>query len=104
MKKISSYINEKIKKDPDFKESYAIIQQKAQIGKIIIEYRNKNGLTQVDLARELGVTQQYISKIEDGEFSSLSGIEQILHHIGYRLWLNVVRIREKPAIQHCATA
>lgn len=104
MRKVSDYIQEKIKKDPDFKERYAIIQQKAQIGKIIIEYRNSKNLTQTDLAKELGVTQQYVSKIEDGEFSNLSTVEHILRHIGYRLKLDVVRVRRKCPIRHRATA
>jgi len=57
--------------------------------KKIIEYCIRHNLSQERLAREIGVTQHYISKIEEGEFSNLDAIENILEHIGYRLKLEV---------------
>ncbi|MBU0693621.1 MAG: helix-turn-helix domain-containing protein [Candidatus Omnitrophica bacterium] len=44
------------------------------------------------MAAQLGVTQQYISKIEEGEFFNLETAENLLNHIGYHLKLVVVRI------------
>jgi transcriptional regulator with XRE-family HTH domain len=64
--------------------------EKATVVKKIIAYRIRHKLSQEQLAKELGVTQQYISKIEEGEFSNLDSIEEILKHIGYRLKLEVV--------------
>ena len=90
MRKVDDYIKEKIKKDPDFKARYDLIKEKATVVKKIIEYRIRHKLSQERLAREIGVTQQYISKIEEGEFSNLDSIEEILEHIGYRLRLEVV--------------
>ena len=90
MRRVDDYIKEKIKKDPDFKARYDLIKEKAAVVKKIIEYRIRHNLSQERLAREIGVTQQYISKIEEGEFSNLDAIEGILEHIGYRLKLEVV--------------
>ncbi|MBU3959183.1 MAG: helix-turn-helix domain-containing protein [Candidatus Omnitrophica bacterium] len=90
MKKVDDYIKEKIKKDPDFKSRYDLIVQKVEIAKKIIEYRIEHNLSQARLAKEMGVTQQYISKIEEGEFSNLDTVEDILHHIGCRLKIEVV--------------
>ena len=90
MRKVDDYIKEKMKKDPDFKARYDLLKEKAAVVKEIIEYRIRHDLSQAQLAKEIGVTQQYISKIEDGEFSNLDTIENILHHIGYRLKLEVV--------------
>ena len=90
MRKVDDYIKEKMKKDPDFKARYDLIKEKAAVVKKIIEYRIRHKLSQEQLAREIGVTQQYISKIEEGEFSNLDSIEEILEHIGYRLRLEVV--------------
>lgn len=90
MRKVDDYIKEKIKKDPAFKEQYDLIKEKAKVVTKIIEYRNKHNLTQSQFAHELGVTQQYVSKIEEGGFSNIDTIEDILHHVGYRLKLEIL--------------
>ena len=90
MRKVDDYIKEKIKRNPDFKVRYDLLMEKAAVVKKIIGYRIRHKLSQEQLAEEIGVTQQYISKIEEGEFSNLDAIENILEHIGYRLRLEVV--------------
>ncbi len=90
MRKVDDYIKEKMRRDPDFKARYALIKEKASVVKKIIEYRIRHNLSQEQLAKEINVTQQYISKIEEGEFSNLDAIEDILEHIGYRLRIEVV--------------
>jgi len=92
MRKVDDYIKEKIKKDPDFKARYDLIKEKAAVVKKIVAYRIRHNLSQERLAKEIGVTQQYISKIEEGGFSNLDAIEGILEHIGYRLKLEVVPV------------
>ena len=92
MKKVDDYIKEKIKKNPDFKARYDLLMEKAGVVKKIIAYRIRHKLSQEQLAETIGVTQQYISKIEEGEFSNLDAIENILEHIGYRLRLEVVPV------------
>ena len=90
MRKVDDYIKEKIKRNPDFKARYDLLMEKVAVVKKIIAYRIRHKLSQEQLAEEIGVTQQYISKIEEGEFSNLDAIENILEHIGYRLRLEVV--------------
>ncbi len=90
MRKVDDYIKEKIKRNPDFKACYDLLMEKAAVVKKIIAYRIRHKLSQEQLAEEIGVTQQYISKIEEGEFSNLDTIENVLEHIGYRLRLEVV--------------
>jgi len=90
MRKVDDYIKEKIKMNPDFKVRYDLLMEKAAVVKKIIAYRIRHKLSQEQLAKEIGVTQQYISKIEEGEFSNLDAIENILERIGYRLRLEVV--------------
>ncbi len=92
MRKVDDYIKEKLKKNPDFKARYDLLMEKAVVVKKIIGYRIRHKLSQEQLAQDLGVTQQYISKIEEGEFSNLDAIENILEHIGYRLKLEVVPV------------
>ena len=90
MRKVDDYIKEKIKRNPDFKAHYDLLMEKAAVVKKIIAYRIRHKLSQEQLAEEIGVTQQYISKIEEGEFSNLDTIENVLENIGYRLKLEVV--------------
>lgn len=85
MRKVKDHINDKLKKDPHFKERYDLLVQKAAIAKTIIDYRIEYNLTQAQLADEVEVSQQYISRIEEGHFSTFDMVETILHHIGYRL-------------------
>ena len=92
MRNVDDYIKEKTKRNPDFKARYGLIMEKAVVVKKIIGYRIRHKLSQEQLAEEIGVTQQYISKIEEGEFSNLDTIENVLEHIGYRLKLEVVPV------------
>ena len=89
MEKVSDYIKEKLKNERGFKKRYALIQQRVEIAKVIIQYRIDNNLTQKGLADELGVSQQYISKLEEGNFSTLAMVEKVLNLIGYHLILGV---------------
>ena len=89
MKKVSDHIAEKLKKDPTFRIRRELIQQKANVARKIIGYRIKHNLSQSQLASEIGVSQQYISKIEEGHFSTLEMVEIVLSRIVYRLKLKV---------------
>ena len=82
-------------KDPYFKELYELDQQKLAVVKKIIAYRVKYHLTQGQLAKQIGVTQQHISKIESGEFSSVATLEKVLLGIGYSVRIQVVPVSPK---------
>ena len=84
-----------ILKDPYFKELYELDQQKLAIVKKIVAYRIKYKLTQGQLAKQIGITQQHISKIENGEFSSVSTLEKVLLGIGYAVKIQAVPLKGK---------
>jgi len=75
-------------KDPHFKELYELERQKLTVIKPIIAYRVKNNMSQGDLAKQAGVSQQHISKIENGEFSSVATLQKVLLHVGYTVRRN----------------
>ena len=82
-------------KDPHFKELHELEHQKFGIVKKIIDYRIKNGLTQKDLAKKAGMSQQHISKIENGEFSSVATLQKVLLFIGYMVKIEAIPLSTK---------
>ncbi|MBN1870759.1 MAG: helix-turn-helix transcriptional regulator [Candidatus Omnitrophica bacterium] len=86
---VDDYLKEQLK-DPYFKELWELEEQKLEIVKPIIEYRIKNNLTQGQLARQIQVSQQHISHIESGEFSSVATLEKVLLFIGYKVRMEAV--------------
>jgi len=92
IERVDEHLQEKLK-DPYFKELYELEEQKLKIVKHIIDYRIRKELTQKDLAKKIGVTQQHISKIENGEFSSVSTLEKVLLSIGYTVKIQATPLR-----------
>lgn len=92
IERTEEYLKEKLK-DPYFKELYELDEQKLGIVKRIIDYRIKHNFTQKDLAKKADVSQQHISKIENGVFSSVTTLEKILLYIGYTVKIQAVPLR-----------
>ena len=89
LKKVDELLKEDLK-DPYFKELWELEEQKLEIVKPIIEYRIKHNLSQGQLAKKIGVTQQHISNIESGEFSSVATLEKVLLFVGYKVRMEAV--------------
>jgi DNA-binding XRE family transcriptional regulator len=64
-------IKEKLK-DKEFRQLYELERAKVALAQKIAELRQDNNLRQVDLAKKLGVSQQFISQIETGEEKNLT--------------------------------
>lgn len=90
---VKEHLKNKLK-DPFFKELYELELQKISIVGKIIDYRIKNHLTQGDLAKKVGVSQQHISKIENAEFSSVATLEKVLLAIGMTIRIEAVDLME----------
>lgn len=91
---VNKQSHEKLK-DPNFKALYEFDQQKLEIAKRIIAYRIKNKLRGKQLADKAGVTPQYISKIESGEFFSIEVLQKILFCIGYTVRMQAVPFNQR---------
>ncbi len=71
-------------------------QSAAEIGRIVATARRHRGLTQTQLARALGVTQNWLSEIERGKDNAQIGkILRVLSFLGVRL-----EVGEGPWIGH----
>ena len=93
---VKEHLEEELK-DPEFRALYEKERWKFDIVKEIITYRIRHKLTQGQLAKRIGVSQQHISKIEDGVFSSLSTLEKLLTAMGMRVQVSFIKI--KPQIR-----
>jgi y4mF family transcriptional regulator len=63
----------------------------AEVGKIIMAARRHRGLTQAELAREIGATQAWVSEVEQGKDTAQIGkILRMLGYLGVRLETGVV--------------
>ena len=89
MRSVDAHLKEKLK-DPQFRELFELEAEKAKIAALIIKYRVDHALSQGTLAKKLGVTQQQISKIEQGTFSNLGTIQRVLVALGYHVTLRVI--------------
>ena len=91
LQRVDEHLKEKLR-DPYFRELHELEEQKISIVKRIIEHRIKKSLSQKDFAKQVGVTQQHISKIENGEFSNISTLERVLLFIGLTVRMSAVPI------------
>lgn len=91
LQRVDEHLKDKLR-DPYFRELHELEEQKINIVKRIIEYRIKKSLSQKDFAKQVGVTQQHISKIENGEFSNISTLERVLLFIGLTVRMSAVPI------------
>ena len=79
-------------KDPEFKAHYQEERQALKLAMKIAELREKRGLSQQQLAKLMGTSQQAISRIESGEYEgfTLKTLEKIAEATGMRVKIEFV--------------
>ena len=79
-------------KDPAFKTHYQEERQALTLAMKIAELRDQKGLSQQELAKLMGTSQQAISRIESGEYEgfTLKTLEKIAEATGMRVKIEFV--------------
>ncbi|OIP88849.1 MAG: transcriptional regulator [Syntrophobacterales bacterium CG_4_8_14_3_um_filter_49_14] len=79
-------------KDPEFRAHYEEEKQALMLAIKISELREKKGLSQQQLAKLMGTSQQAISRIESGEYEgfTLKTLEKIAKSTGMRVKIEFV--------------
>ncbi len=79
-------------KDTEFKTHYQEERQALKVAMRIVELREEKGLSQQQLAKLMGTSQQAISRIESGEYDgfTLKTLEKIAEATGMRVKIEFV--------------
>jgi DNA-binding XRE family transcriptional regulator len=81
------HLNEEMKND-NFKKMYEEEKHLLELGLLIIEAREQKGLTQRELAQKSHVTQQQLSKIENGVNCNMLTFIKVSSALGLDLTLS----------------
>ena len=79
-------------KDPEFKRHYEDERQALKLAIRIAALREQKGLSQQELAKRMGTSQQAISRIESGEYEgfTLKTLEKIAEATGMKVKIDFV--------------
>ncbi len=79
-------------KNPDFKKHYQEERQALKLAMKVVELRDQKGLSQQELAKLMGTSQQAISRIESGKYEgfTLKTLEKIAGATGMRVKIEFV--------------
>lgn len=93
MKKFREFLKEQLK-DKEFEKAYYEGLEKARIALEITYFREKKGLTQAELAKQINTSQSAIARLENPDYKgySLNTLRNVAKALGLEL---VVSFREK---------
>lgn len=85
MKDLQTFKKEALR-NPELKREYERLAPRYSVISQLIAGRIKKGITQKELARQMGTTQSSIARLEGGDINpSLGFLEKIASVMGYRL-------------------
>ncbi len=94
MKTHRQYIDEQIKKNPQFAEELAEAEREVAIAVQLAKLREQRGLSQTDLAKLTGMKQPQIARLESGaHLPALSTLLRLLGVLGGKLELTATKCR-----------
>ena len=97
LRRVEEHLQEK-RRHPSFRELQELDEEKLKVAKVIIGERVRRRLSQTALARRLGVSQQQVSKLENGDFDNLATLQKVLTILGYHVRVSAVPLhRDMPS-------
>lgn len=92
LEKVDGFLRERLK-DQKFRKLYELERTKVALAQKIAEMRQEKHLNQKELAKRLGVSQQFISQIETGEENNLTldTLIRIAESLGHKVKISFPR-------------
>ncbi|OQY31152.1 MAG: transcriptional regulator [Spirochaetaceae bacterium 4572_59] len=81
MRTFKKHLEDNIK-DPEFRDHYSEEKKLIELSLKIHEAREKSGLSQIEVAKRAHVTQQQLSKIENGRNCNIMTFLKVCHALG----------------------
>ena len=91
MKTFKKHLKKELKNEK-FKKLYEEEKELLDISVKILEERNKLGLTQKELAQKANITQQQLSKVENGINCTMTTFFKVCHALNIKIGLKKARI------------
>ena len=91
MKSFKAHLNKKLE-DPKFKEYFDEEAELLEIALKVAKLRQKEGLSQKDLAEKAHVTQQQISKIETGSNCNILTLIKVFRALNQKLKVGKLKV------------
>lgn len=86
MKGLKTKIAKKVALLMQIKAKSAIKKKKLEIAGLILNVRFYENISQKELGNRIGVTQDYVSKLESGKYlCSMRSLTELFDKLGYRL-------------------
>jgi HTH-type transcriptional regulator / antitoxin HipB len=95
MRSLKSHLEEQMK-DVKFRKAYNEEKRYIELAVKIAKERNRLGISQEDLARKASITQQQLSKVENGANCNVQTLIKVCTALGLKLNF----VREKGNIVH----
>ena len=89
LRRVEDHLQER-RRHPSFRELQELDEEKLKVAKVIISQRIRRRLSQAGLAKQLDVTQQQVSKLENGDFDNLATLQRVLTILGYQVRVSAV--------------
>jgi len=81
-----SDLHKKWMKAPSYRKAYSALEEEFTLASIVIDARNRAGLTQSELARRMGTKQPVVARLESGRARpSMRTLERLAKATGSRL-------------------
>jgi transcriptional regulator with XRE-family HTH domain len=72
--------------EPEYRKAYDALEEEFVLASIMIDVRNRAGLTQEELARKMGTTSVVVARLESGRWHpSMRTLERLAEATGSRL-------------------
>lgn len=72
--------------DPEVKQEYDRLEDEFNLASLLIEARSKAGLSQIELAKRMGVSQPDVARLESGRHNpSLKTLQKFAAATGHQL-------------------